>query len=128
MDSFERIDTALDGFLGDAALVGRPAFVARLVVEEAVRNVVEHGTGGTDPIRIELDCDDRWVGVTVVDDGDPFDPADAPPLDVDAPYEQRGHRGMGVHLMRELADELVYERAGGRNRLVARIDRLRTSA
>lgn len=128
LHSFDTIEPALDGFFERVTLRDRPAYVTRLVVEEVVRNLVEHATGGRDEVRLEIACTADWVTVVIEDDGEPFHPADAAPLDVDAPVEERGHRGMGLHLVREMTDRLQYERLGNRNRLVACIDRHRRAA
>jgi len=57
------------------------------------------------------------VAVTVEDDGLPFDPRTAPPFDPSQPLEARTGRGMGLHLLNQVMDEIHYERAGAGNRL-----------
>jgi serine/threonine-protein kinase RsbW len=122
---FARLAPALDTFVRDARLEDRAAFVTRLVVEEVVRNLLEHGTGGGGDLWLSIESTSRTVTVVIEGDGDPFDPVDAPALDVDAPLEQRGERGMGLHLLQGMTDRLDYTRADGRNRLTAVIDRHR---
>jgi len=61
--------------------------------------------------------DNATVTVTIEDDGQPFDPLaiSAPSLDDD--LESRAMGGLGIHLVRELMDELHYARVDSRNRL-----------
>ena len=65
----------------------------------------------------------RTVTVVIEDQRPPFDPFGAPQLDVDAPLEQRRAGGMGLHLVRNLTDELTYENESDRNRLTAVVSR-----
>jgi len=51
----------------------------------------------------------------VEDDGKPFDPLQAPPPDLSLPLERRPIGGLGIHLIRNLMDEVSYARVGGRN-------------
>jgi hypothetical protein len=51
------------------------------------------------------------------DDGHPFDPRSAPAFDKHKPLEERGPRGMGIHLVRGAAEAISYDRIDGRNRL-----------
>ena len=55
------------------------------------------------------------VLLEVEDDGKPFDPLQAPPPDLTLPLEKRPIGGLGIHLIRNLMDEVTYARVGGRN-------------
>ena len=55
------------------------------------------------------------------DDGHEFNPLAAPEPDVHLPAEQRVPGGLGIHLIRSLAERLHYERRDGRNRLTVKI-------
>ena len=63
---------------------------------------------------------DGLVTATVVDDGEAFDPREAPPPDLDAPLEERQAGGLGMHLVRATMDEVDYRREDGRNVLTVR--------
>jgi serine/threonine-protein kinase RsbW len=56
------------------------------------------------------------VVLVLEDDSAPFDPRSAPAFDKTKPLEERGPRGMGIHLVRSLAESFAYERVGKRNR------------
>src|SRR5579862_1072765 len=88
-----------------------------IVLEELITNLAKYGyrdrPAGSAEVRLQLD-ESRLI-LEVVDDGDPFDPLKAPPPDFDAPLEDRAIGGLGVHIMRALADEISYRRAGERN-------------
>lgn len=99
----------------------------KLVVEEAVANVVHHGyadrEAGDLTLRAELDGD--AVVVALEDEGAAFDPADAPAADLASDWRERNVGGLGWHLIRELTDDVAYEAgdpaAGRPNRLTLRV-------
>jgi serine/threonine-protein kinase RsbW len=86
-------------------------------VDEAVTNVIVHGyQGASGPVEIEVGGDGQTLEVRIADRARPFDPTTAPEPDLNLPLERRPLGKMGVHLMREFADELRYApRRGGGN-------------
>lgn len=121
--SYAAIEGEIAAALTDCGVEGRAAFVAQLVVEETVRNLVQHapGAGPHDRAVIRLTVRPHDVVVSVEDDQQPFDPLSAPALDPTAPLAERRPGGMGLHLTRELTDALTYEQLPGGNRLTARV-------
>ena len=92
-------------------------FKVNLVLDELSVNIVNYG-GETSEIEVCLDADADEVRVEITDDGRPFDPLnDAMEPDLDAPLEDRAIGGLGIHLVREMMDELHYSREDGKNRL-----------
>jgi anti-sigma regulatory factor (Ser/Thr protein kinase) len=89
----------------------------RLVAEEVISNIIRYAFKGGEEQRIEviLSCDGQEVRLELRDQGMPFNPLEAPEPDLDAPIETRSEGGLGIHLMRELTDEMSYVRQGGRN-------------
>ena len=88
----------------------------QLAVIEGVTNVIRHAFAEGDAGELRVEAEEAAGGVRfrIHDRGRPFDPASVPP----APLGTTAPGGYGVHLMRELADELRYERtADGENRL-----------
>ena len=86
----------------------------RLVVSEACTNAIEaHASAGDQDKRILLRCDlaeDR-VEVEVEDQGGGFDLADLPA--VTDPARLDHERGLGITLMREVADETEFRASPG---------------
>ena len=83
-----------------------------LASEEALVNVISHGYAGQKgKIEIELKWAPGQVEIIVRDWGPPFDPlANAPHVDPEAPAEERNAGGLGIYLMRQIMDELIYHR------------------
>jgi serine/threonine-protein kinase RsbW len=101
----------------------------KLVVEEAVTNVVQHGYAGREPgeLTLSAELDGDTVVVTLEDRGHAFDPADAPAADVVSELHDRSVGGLGWHLIKELSEGVAYaagDAAVGRpNRLTLRVAR-----
>jgi serine/threonine-protein kinase RsbW len=90
-----------------------------LALEEILANIISHGY--TDicehEIRVRLSVHSGEVRIDVEDDGQPFNPLDAPAPDTAKPLAERPVGGLGIHLVRQLMDGLEYKRQGDRNLL-----------
>ena len=72
--------------------------------------------GGTDGlVDIEAVIRDGWLVFTISDSGKPFDPTAARPVDTSLSAEQRPIGGLGIHLVRQIMDEVSYARVEDRN-------------
>jgi sigma-B regulation protein RsbU (phosphoserine phosphatase) len=96
-----------------------------LLAEEWLSNVIRAGAAARGPQRLSLDVvvTERQVELTFRDDGEPFDPLTAAPPDLDADVAARDVGGLGLHLIRELAQGCRYERNEGWNILRLTLDR-----
>ena len=90
-----------------------------LAIEELVLNCIEFGYDDEDEhtILVDLWVADGKVTMRLTDDGHAFDPLAVPAPDLSLGLEQRPVGGLGIYLLRELADEIAYERRDGTNRL-----------
>jgi anti-sigma regulatory factor (Ser/Thr protein kinase) len=108
----------VERFCAENGLPAAVSFKVRLAVEELVLNLIDHAVGSaTDRIDLRLDLEPGQVVLVLEDDAAPFDPRSAPPYDKAKPLEERGPRGMGIHLVRSMAESIAYERIDSRNRL-----------
>lgn len=92
------------------ALAGR----LELALQEVCVNVVKHAYAGAPGGRVRIDYVPRGTSHTFVvrDDGERFDPATRPTVDLSAPTVG----GYGLHVVESLCDELGYERRDDENR------------
>jgi len=58
--------------------------------------------------------------MTFSDGGIPFDPTSRPAPDITLRPGQRKIGGLGIHLVKELMDEVEYAYLGGKNRLTVK--------
>ena len=93
-----------------------------LILEELVTNTIEHGYDGDEGrIDIELNSDGETVCLEIRDRAPGYDPLQASAPDPDTPLDERRPGGLGIHLVRELAQDFAYERRDGENRLTLRL-------
>jgi anti-sigma regulatory factor (Ser/Thr protein kinase) len=90
-----------------------------LAIEELVLNCIKYGydDDGEHMIEILLSVEDGKLTMVVMDDGHAFDPLSAPPPDLSLNLEERPLGGLGLYLLRGLADHVSYERRNGNNRV-----------
>ena len=98
--------------------VGRRAgYAVSLAVDELLTNVVSYGylEGAPGRIEVAVVVGESQVTLTLVDDGRPHDPFSTPPPPLTEQLETRPVGGLGIHLVREVMDEVRYRREGDRN-------------
>ena len=92
----------------------------RLAIEELIINAVDHG--GQSPLDgwfvVRISETPSMIELTVEDAGAPFDPTRSREPDIDESIDERAIGGLGLHLVRSLADEFSYQRVGDMNRAV----------
>jgi serine/threonine-protein kinase RsbW len=94
----------------------------QVALDEVLTNIVDYGytDDAEHEIRIRLRCLDNVLEATVEDDGIPFNPLKSAAPDTRAPLRERRIGGVGLHFVKNLMSEVVYDRVGDRNRLVLR--------
>ena len=104
----------------EAGIASELTFKLMLAIEEAATNVVSYAFAEVPPphrFRVRLDIDDKRCAAELADNGRPFDPSAAPPPNLTAALEEREAGGLGIHLLRNMADRIEYRREAGENRL-----------
>jgi phosphoserine phosphatase RsbU/P len=87
------------------------------VLDEIVANVIRHGKAGENETQVSLALDGRRLIIDVTDAGVAFNPLDAPPPIFDVPLEERRPGGLGIHIVKTLAESVSYSRDSDRNHL-----------
>lgn len=89
----------------------------QLALEELLRNIVSHAYADNDTHAIELifRCVDSAFEVIVLDDGAPFNPLNSEAPDLSDALEDRDIGGLGIHLARNVVDEMDYAWEDGKN-------------
>jgi serine/threonine-protein kinase RsbW len=104
-DMRDFLEQAILTLAGDEEIAGDLV----LAVNEAVTNSLLHGYNeqpGMVALSVEIIPPDLYVRLR--DNAPPFDPTSVPPPDITLPLEDRPLGGLGVHMMRQLSDELSY--------------------
>jgi anti-sigma regulatory factor (Ser/Thr protein kinase) len=109
----------LQEFWSAAGLPPAETMTFELALEEIFMNVVMHGSpaGRVPRVEVSLALRDDCLTLTIEDDGPSFDPLSLAAPDVTASLEERRVGGLGVYLVRQMMDEVNYQRLRGRNQL-----------
>ena len=90
-----------------------------LALEEAVTNIIMYaypeGEKGTAELTVEVA--DGQISATLIDSGTPFNPLQQQEANLDVSLEERKIGGLGIHLIKEIMDEVDYAYEEGRNLL-----------
>jgi len=88
-----------------------------VVLDDLLNNIINYAFEDQDDhlIEVTLAADKQRFIVTVSDDGVEFDPFLRTEPDIESDIEDRQVGGLGIHLIRNLMDDLSYRRINGRN-------------
>ncbi len=115
-----RLAAAFAEFLGRHGIDETQLVPFEIAFDEVVTNICRYAwqDAGQHAIEVAAVLDGDRVVVTFSDDGIAFDPLAGAPVGLDDDIEEREIGGLGIHLVRELMDELRYVRDGSCNRLI----------
>ena len=121
LDEIGRLSEAIEEFFGAHTSPGAVSAV-NLAVEELVTNVMSYAfpDGGEHDIRVDLSLDADGLTAAVGDDGPAYNPLEREAPDTDATLDDRPVGGLGIHLVRQLMDDVAYARRDGRNIITVR--------
>ncbi len=90
-------------------------FKVRLVLEEIVLNALSYG-GDENEATVTVTEEGSAIHLTIEDSGVAFNPlVDARSSDTTASIEERAIGGLGVHLVKTMADNIAYSRTDNKN-------------
>ena len=120
----------LESIAAELALPGPQAFAMQVCLEELMSNILRHGRGSSSsylpkmdpahPLLVSVTVEallDR-VTMTVEDNGQPFNVAQAPAKAIDRPLDQVQPGGLGIQLIKNFATSLSYTRTETGNRVI----------
>jgi len=96
----------------------------RLAIEELSINAVDYGEQS--PVEgwfaVRISEAPNIIELTVDDAGKPFDTSRSVAPHLDAPLDERAIGGLGLHLLRSLAKQFIYQRVHNVNRTILTFD------
>lgn len=80
-------------------------------VDEACSNIIEHAYGQEDigDIIVSVVTDLEKISITLIDFGEPFDPKYVKQPDLDANLEDRDDHGLGIYMMKQWMDVVIFD-------------------
>ena len=114
-----KISLAIDKTMRDHAFSDEEILDTQLAVEEAITNVIVHGYArGKGEIMITCRTTHGTVEVQIRDTAPAFNPLSIPEPDITEDIEDRKIGGLGVFLLRQVMDDIIYRYEDGKNILV----------
>ena len=82
-----------------------------------LNNIISYGYADEEQheISVEVDYNDDELTATIKDDGIPFNPFKGEDPDISLSVEDREIGGLGIHLVKQMMDEVSYTRATDMN-------------
>ena len=113
----EKLSRRLKGFADRTGLTKAELNSINLAIEELFTNIVNYGfkDSGIHWVKVAISLEDNQVAIELSDEGIAFNPVLRSPPDTICPVEQRRIGGLGIHLCRNLMDEINYQRKGLKN-------------
>ena len=114
--SLADIFTFTAGFFGREAIDQAARLAVDFAIEELFTNMVKYNPANPHGIRIGLQRKDDQVEVRLTDfHMEPFDPTEAPEADVSSSVQDRPIGKLGLHLLKEMVDDVGYQHQGGQS-------------
>ncbi len=108
----EFVDTVCEEAGVDMALIAS----LNLALEEAATNVVLYAYEGKEGmVVIDAFYTSEHLKFVITDNGIPFDPTQKEDADTTLSAEERPIGGLGIFLVRQIMDDVIYERKGENN-------------
>lgn len=107
----DRLEAFLERSGAPAAAVG----AVMIAADEVVSNVLDYGGAGR--VDLSVQAHEGRLRVCVTDDGRPFDLTAATTPDTTLSVDARDVGGLGIHLVREMMQDVRYTREGDTNKL-----------
>lgn len=117
IEELGRISAAVEELAESEGWSPALTFRVNLVLEEFGINVINYAhEGGVHDFEITLLSEPETLIIEITDDGVPFNPLeDKPTPDTSAPMDERPIGGLGLHIVRNMTEEMRYERQNSRN-------------
>ena len=119
--SFDALDSIFEltrRFYDDAAVGHDDRLAFDFCIEEVFTNFVKYNRDNPNDIELALERRGNRLVASLTDfDVEPFDITQAPAVDVSLPADRREPGGLGLHLVRRLADDVEYDYTNRRSRI-----------
>jgi len=110
LSEIPRVSAAIEETMRTCAFSDDAILDMQLAVEEAVSNTILHGyRGAVGQVTIAIQAMHELVQVRIEDHAPPFDPLSHPDPYRESELAERRIGGLGIYLMRQVVDEIIYQ-------------------
>ena len=109
-DSLETVFAFIAEFADQRQI--KPGFTKpfELAIEEIFVNMVRYNTESNHDVIIQLNVEDNSLKACLIDrDVHYYDPTKRDPVDITRPIHEREPGGLGIHFVKEMMDDVIYE-------------------
>ena len=112
----------LEKFGQSTGLPKKCIFEANLALDELFTNIISYGFDDKNEhtISITISLQNDELVFSIEDDGIPFNPMEVEAPDLECTIEECRIGGLGIHLAKNLMDEVCYQRCNDKNILTLR--------
>ena len=112
-----RLNEFVEEIGNDFSLLPEVIFNLNLVLEEAVVNIINYAYPKEEHEKIYLSAKlhNDSIILVLTDTGKEFDPTMVPDTDITLSADERPIGGLGIFLIRQIMNEVKYERIDGKN-------------
>lgn len=117
VEDLEKFIQEVNVFLEHRVIPPRTVYNVNLVLEEALTNIIKYGFDDQveHRISVQLVLDLQQVRIEIIDEGREFNPLSAPPPVMKESIHDCAEGGLGIHLVRQVAETMEYERKADTN-------------
>lgn len=117
LTELEKLVPFIEQLSDELALPHELAFNLNLVLEEAISNIILYAYPGQmgKEISVQALSNGRSLILTLTDTGVPFDPTQVEDADITLSVEERPIGGLGIFLIKNIMNEVEYQRIEGKN-------------
>ena len=122
LDELERVNRFVEEICEELGLDMELQMNLNLVIEEVVVNVISYAYPESKEANIELlaESDGKELTFVLSDHGNEFDPTLSDGANMDENPAERKLGGMGIYIVKNIMNEVTYQRLEGKNLLTMR--------
>lgn len=114
-ESVSEVSVFLDKCVEDFSVPLRTGYSLKVVADEIFSNIVYYSGAKNADILFRNDAE--RVTLIFEDDGKPYDPLEAEAPDITAGIEEREIGGLGLFMVKKMAESVRYEYVAGKNQM-----------
>jgi sigma-B regulation protein RsbU (phosphoserine phosphatase) len=120
VNQLEEVGVVLNAFseFAERSGISKEAYnKINVAFDELLNNIISYGfpDGGEHEIEVKAERDAERLKIRIVDDGVPFNPFQSDTPDLGGTLADRQVGGLGIHIVRQLMDDVFYKRGVNRN-------------
>jgi serine/threonine-protein kinase RsbW len=117
LSELNRLTLRFDTLLTTQKIDEKTLFHLNLIADELVTNIISYGYKDEYKhfIQMHLVINPTQWTLKIIDDGQPFNPLNRLSPDLNLSVEDRAIGGLGIHFVKQIMDEISYERTESHN-------------